>query len=247
MEIRQEPQLLQLAELFDRLPDVRAWVKDREGRFCWLNRTYRLLYSPGDPDNPGVMGKTVHDVFPAYLADQFQMDDDYVLAGNRLIDRVELSHLPDQTTAWHVTNKIPLFGGDGKIFGTAGITRPLDMPEAVGLPATAFGPVLAYMRDNHNSPITNDDLARLAHMSRRSFERKFLACFHVTPQAYIRKMRMRMASHTLVYTNRPLSVVAANCGFADQSHFSREFRRYFGRSPREYREHYSKEPGGKQA
>jgi hypothetical protein len=33
-----EPHLLQLVALFDFIEDVMAWVKDREGRFCWVNR-----------------------------------------------------------------------------------------------------------------------------------------------------------------------------------------------------------------
>jgi AraC-like DNA-binding protein len=48
-----------------------------------------------------------------------------------------------------------------------------------------------------------------------------------------------MASRALVYTNQSLANVALNCGFVDQSHFSREFRRHFGRTPRDYRAHYS--------
>src|SRR5262249_20503447 len=141
------------------------------------------------------------------------------------------------TSVWHVTNKVPLMGRDGRIIGTAGITRPLDKPETSAM-GTEFGPVLTYVRDYHDTQITNQQLARLAHMSLRSFERKFLNCFHLTPQAYLRKLRLRMASHALVFTNQPLSVVAASSGFADQSHFSREFRRHFGRTPRQYREHY---------
>jgi AraC-like DNA-binding protein len=47
-----------------------------------------------------------------------------------------------------------------------------------------------------------------------------------------------MASHALVSSHQPLSVVAANSGFVDQSHFSREFRRHYGKTPREYRRHY---------
>jgi hypothetical protein len=43
----------------------------------------------------------------------------------------------------------------------------------------------------------------------------------------------------LVYTNLPLAKVALHCGFVDQSHFSREFRHLFGRTPRDYRAHYS--------
>ena len=240
-----EPHVLQLAELFNCLDDVRAWIKDREHRICWANRTNLLRYSPDDPTGQSLLGKTVHELLPAFLADQYQLDDEYVLAGNRIVDRIELNRLPDGTSVWHVTNKIPLLGRDGTIIGTVGITRPLDRSEAGMAAGTEFSPVLTYMRDHHDAPITNEQLARLAHMSQRSFERKFLSCFHLTPQAYLRKLRMRLATHALVYSNQPLSVVAASCGFVDQSHFSREFRRYFGKTPREYRQHYARDlPGG---
>ncbi len=33
--------------------------------------------------------------------------------------------------------------------------------------------------------------------------------------------------------------VALNCGFAGQSHVTREFHRYFGCTPREYRDRYA--------
>jgi AraC-like DNA-binding protein len=61
----------------------------------------------------------------------------------------------------------------------------------------------------------------------------------MTPQKYLRKLQMRMAARALVYTRKPLADVAMSCGFADQSHFSREFRAHFGRTPREYREMFA--------
>jgi AraC-like DNA-binding protein len=238
MDLLQEPNVLQMAELFNHIDDVRAWIKDREHRICWINRTTFLLFSPDDTSGRGILGKTDHDLFPAFLADQYLLDDEYVLAGNRVVDRIEINHLPDGTNVWHVTNKVPLLGSDGKTIGTAGITRPLDRSGGGGAAEAEFGPVLSYLREHYDSPISNQQLARLAHMSLRSFERKFLDCFHLSPQAYIRTLRLRMASHALVYSNEPMSAVAASCGFADQSHFSREFRRHFGQSPRKYREHY---------
>jgi len=75
-------------------------------------------------------------------------------------------------------------------------------------------------------------------MSLRAFERQFGAAFHVTPQKFLRKLRLRIASRALIDTDEPLSEIALKCGFADQSHFSREFRRQFGRTPRDYRGHY---------
>lgn len=75
-------------------------------------------------------------------------------------------------------------------------------------------------------------------MSLRAFERQFQAVFHLTPQRFLRKLRLRIATRALMFTDASLADIALTCGFADQSHFSREFRRQFGRTPREYREHY---------
>ena len=96
------------------------------------------------------------------------------------------------------------------------------------------------MRDHYRSPITNRQLARLAHMSVRAFEREFQGSFHLTSQKYLRKLRLRMASRALVYTRQALSEVASGCGFYDQSHFTRVFRQHFGLTPRDYREHYAR-------
>jgi AraC-like DNA-binding protein len=77
-------------------------------------------------------------------------------------------------------------------------------------------------------------------MSLRAFERRFQSAFHLTPQKFLRKLRLRIASRALMNTDESLSEIALKCGFADQSHFSREFRRHFGRTPRGYREHYTR-------
>jgi AraC-like DNA-binding protein len=244
--MRLHPQLLQLAGLFDCLEDVLAWIKDREGRYQWVNRAFLINRSVdrhrGDdsalPEE--VLGKTDYDLSPAFLADQFRLDDEYVLAGNRIVNRIELVGQPDGLTVWNLTDKIPLSDADGAVIGTAGITRKLDSPGTHFTPRAEFGPVLAHMRDHYDSPISNRQMARLAHMSVRGFERRFRASFHQSPQKYLRKLQMRMASRALVYTDQPLSQVAIGCGFADQSHFAREFRRHFGVTPREYRKHYAR-------
>jgi AraC-like DNA-binding protein len=238
--------LLQLAALFDCVEDVQAWVKDCQGRYRWVNRAFLINYSidhkvsEDGSESADLLGKTDYDLSPAFLADQFRIDDEYVLTGKRIVNRIELVGQSDGSTHWSVTNKIPLVGADGTIIGTAGITRRLGSPGKGTAHGTEFGPVLAYLRDHFHSPITNDQLARLAHMSVRAFERKFRSSFHLTPQKYLRKLRMRMASRALIYTSQSLAEVAVGCGFVDQSHFTREFRRHFGRTPRDYREHYSR-------
>ena len=131
----------------------------------------------------------------------------------------------------------------GKIIGTAGITRALNKPPLHSGAGEGFGPALEYMRDHYQRAITNHQLAAAARMSLRAFERQFLAAFHLTPQKYLRKLRLRIASRALIYAQESLSGIALSCGFADQSHFTREFRRHFGRTPREYRQHYRSSAG----
>ncbi len=240
--------LLQLAELFDFVEDALVWIKDRSGRFVWVNRTVRLTQAADGKDaGPAgsgnglgeAAGERAGEVSPGFLAGQFGHDDEHVLAGNRLINRTELIRQPDGTTAWYVTSKIPLRDDAGRVIGTAGIARRLSASSQRLVSGTEFGPVLAQMRSHYDVPISNRQLARLAHMSVRTFERRFHGVFHATPQKYLRNLRMRMAAHALVYSDQLLARVALGCGFSDQSHFTREFRRHFGRTPREYRERYS--------
>jgi AraC-like DNA-binding protein len=237
----------QLTELFNCLDDVLVWVKDQKGCYCWVNRAFLVSYSLDRPQNKGqeslaeVLGKTDYDLSPPFLADQFRLDDEQVLAGNRIVNRIELVGPSDELANWHVTNKIPVFDQAGNIVGTAGLTRRINQPEQEILPESSFGPVLAHMRDHYQKVISNQQLSLLAHMSVSAFERKFQSAFHLTPQKYLRKLRLQMASRALVYTNKSLAEVALSCGFADQSHFTREFRRQFGRTPRDYRGHYTGE------
>jgi AraC-like DNA-binding protein len=248
--MREHHQMLQLAELFDCLVDVLAWIKDRDGRYCWVNRAFLNSYAleghsaEKTGGTQGLLGKTDFDLSPTFLADQFRLDDEHVLTGKRIVNRIEQVGQPDGENVWNVTNKIPLFDADGAIIGTAGITRRLSTPWQDTLPGSEFGPVLAHLRDHYSAPINNQQLAKLAHMSVRTFERKFRSSFHLTPQKYLRKLRIRMASRCLIYTRQSLAEVALCCGFGDQSHFSREFRRHFGRTPRQYREAYLQDQGG---
>jgi AraC-like DNA-binding protein len=239
------PSVLQLAALFDCVDDVQVWVKDRSGRYRWVNRAFLVNYSLDErrgrasTDARGVIGKTDYDLSPPFLADQFLLDDEYVLSGRRIVDRIEMVGQPDGPAVWNVTNKIPLFDGAGAVIGTAGITRRLDTTGGSTAPGTEFGPVLAFMRDHYQQQIANEQLARLAHLSVRAFERRFRGSFHLTPQKYLRKLRLRMASRALVHSRQSLAEVAAGCGFSDQSHFTRVFRRQFGRTPGDYRAHYA--------
>src|SRR5262249_57685676 len=122
---------VQLGGLVGCVGDVLVWVKDRDGRYCWVNRAFLINYSLDDrqgrtgPDIRDVLGKTDYDLSPAFLADQFRLDDEHVLAGNRIVNRIELVGQPDGLVVWSVTNKLPLVDDGGAVIRPPGVTPRL--------------------------------------------------------------------------------------------------------------------------
>src|SRR6266705_1611983 len=154
-----------LVGLFDFLEDVLAWVKDRDGRYLWVNRPFLINYALEHPkldeeiSEQHVLGKTDYDLSPAFLADQFRLDDEHALAGNRIVNRIERVGELEGAAGWNVTNKIPVLDAKGKVIGTAGITRVLKQPVPHPGTTAGFGPALEYIRDHYQQPISNQQLA----------------------------------------------------------------------------------------
>jgi AraC family transcriptional regulator len=65
--------------------------------------------------------------------------------------------------------------------------------------------------------------------------RTFRAQFGLTPGEYLRRVRLTWAQQALAETGGSIGEIAAEAGFADQSHFTREFRRAFGETPGQFR------------
>ncbi len=56
-----------------------------------LNRPVTLEHPNLDEEicERQILGKTDYDLSPAFLADEFRLDDEYALAGNRVVNRIE--------------------------------------------------------------------------------------------------------------------------------------------------------------
>lgn len=91
--------------------------------------------------------------------------------------------------------------------------------------------VQGYVAVHLHSKIKLGDLAGVTHFSRGKFNRTFKASFGCTPHEYVRRMRIARAQNLMRMFRDPLSQIAAECGFADPSHFSRCFRKIVGEAP----------------
>jgi AraC family transcriptional regulator len=79
--------------------------------------------------------------------------------------------------------------------------------------------------------ISLDDLAALAGVSSWHFLRQFKARFGVAPHGYLIERRITRARELLHKSELPLKAIAATCGFSDQAHMTRLFRRHVGITP----------------
>ena len=226
----------EVVELFDYLEDAPLWMKDVAGTYQWVNVSFVLNF--GLKSREEVIGHNDYDLCGEALANQYRIDDERVLQGERILSRVELVGRFDHTARWCVTSKIPLHNARGRVVGNAGITRPLG-ERSPGVPADSpLSAAIRHVSQHFADHITNLDLARACGLSVRAFERQFRLTYQSSPHDYVRQIRVRMSCSALVFSKKSLADVAGEFGFADQSHFAKEFRRIMGVPPREYRARY---------
>jgi len=102
---------------------------------------------------------------------------------------------------------------------------------------TSIQRVLEYIHAHFSSDITRDELARVAGVDACHFTRLFRQTMGQPPKKYLLAVRIDHAKQLLKYGDHDLTLseVATHCGFYNQSHFGREFRRQVGTTPNLYR------------
>ncbi len=95
--------------------------------------------------------------------------------------------------------------------------------------------VLNYCLRNLDRPISVDDMARAANLSRWYFSRRFRAAEGCPPGEFILKLKMDQAATLLQNTLLTVKEIADRCGFEEPSYFCRVFRKYYRISPAKYR------------
>ena len=84
------------------------------------------------------------------------------------------------------------------------------------------------------APPTVADLAALAGVHASHVLRTFRQYHGCTVATYVRRQRLERARADIASSKLPLSVIALQTGFADQSHLTRAFRQAFGETPGQY-------------
>lgn len=111
-----------------------------------------------------------------------------------------------------------------------GAQRP-DPGQRYRISSEGLARTLSAMEENLGEPLDRSSLASVAKMSVRQLERLFAAQLGTTIAVHYRTLRLERARRLLAETGMTVAEVATASGFANGSHFSREYRRQFSTPP----------------
>lgn len=98
-----------------------------------------------------------------------------------------------------------------------------------------LGAALKYMQEHLHEDISRDDVADVACLSPSHFSRVVKQTFGHSFTDLLARMRVEKARELLSRTEKSLIRICLDCGFSDQSYFTKVFQKYTGRTPGEYR------------
>ena len=225
---------LQLSSLFATLPMIAFLAKDKGSRFVCANaRTLKIFNLQHEWQ---MLGKLDRDFFPHELAASFVDEDRRVMrTGKTRTYYAQMVPDIDGLLKWYVVSVAPLRDARGRICGVAIVLYDLHEVGGVTQPFQQIEPALRHVHTRFREPIETKKLAALAHLSERQFTRLFHKLLGESPMRYLIRQRIQAACQDLIATDHTAGTIALDCGFYDQSSFTKAFRVHTGLTPAAYR------------
>jgi AraC-like DNA-binding protein len=98
-----------------------------------------------------------------------------------------------------------------------------------------LGAAIRYMEEHLSEEISRDDAAKVACLSPTHFSRVIKQTFGQSFTDLLAKMRIDKAREMLYLTEKSIIQISLDCGFSDQSYFTKVFKKHTGQTPGEYR------------
>jgi AraC-like DNA-binding protein len=222
-------------ELFDHLPELDFFAKDRDGRFVACSTgLLRRLHLTTESE---IIGVTDSDLHPPEVVKAILKDDARIMeTGEPLIGRIEALYAEKHATDWFITTKLPIRDPAGKIIGVMGLVKSFrgqfaNSPEKRGIEAAVL-----HIHQHYNTKIAIAEVARVAGQSPRQLLRHFRQTFGMSVQDFVIRTRVQAASDALLSSDQNMGEIAQAVGFYDQAAFSRLFKKHTGLTPMAYRQ-----------
>ena len=224
----------QFMSLLGHLPGVCFFAKDRAGNIISASAAMVRRYGLRSLDE--LTGRSDRDFFPHHIAKGIMDDDQMVMTtGKPILGRVEVLFDENRILDWYTTNKFPLYALDGSVVGVMGTTHSLGEKRGTFLANARISKAVERIQTGYAERLAIGGLAALSGLSERQFRRQFQEVFEMSPQEFIHKTRVQAGCKLLKQSDAPISSIATDCGFCDQSSFTSYFRRYLGITPLQFR------------
>ncbi|MDF2814239.1 MAG: AraC family transcriptional regulator [Paenibacillus sp.] len=103
---------------------------------------------------------------------------------------------------------------------------------------------IEYLLAHFAEDIDAEEMIRLSGLGKTWFYRSFRGVTGVTPNLFINRLRLQQASTMLRHSSKSVTDIAFECGFHSLSYFNKEFKKFWGVTPREQRRSAQIDPTG---
>lgn len=220
-------------QVFDSLPDVLFYVKDRHGRYLWVNET--LVRRSGLGARDAVIGKTADQLFPVSGPSTMTQDLEVIRTKRPTRELLRLYRSAQGERYWCLSSKFPMLDSTRRVAGLVGLSRDLPRPNERHRSYHRLAKFLAYIDSQLDENVRILDAAEQASVSIDTLGRLVYEVFHVTPKQLLMKKRIDKACQLLEETDLSITEVSVACGYADHSAFTRHFKAATHITPVRYR------------
>lgn len=220
-------------QLFDLLPDVQFFVKDRQARYLMVNQT--IAEHAGLSDKRLMIGRTCEEVFINPGANISQQDLLLINSSQDVVNVLEMCLSSSKQRKWCLSSKYAVRGPNAGEAALVGISRVLPATDERHHNYNTLSAFMAYLKEHCGRPILITEVANQFNFSLDVLERLTRELFSVTPKQILTQLRIEKACMLLETTDESVNSIVTECGYIDHSAFSRQFKASTRYSPLQYR------------
>ena len=219
--------------LFDHLPMVIFYMKDKNGRFTRCNPRFEQFHGLALGE---AIGKTDFDLHPVAIAHRYRAEDQMIMdTGKPITNRLWPVPGAKGLLRWWLSSKYPIRDDGDRIHGVAGVMIQASSAAGMIEPFARIEPALTLIHQKVSSRLSTRELASACRYSDSQFNRIFREIIGVSPRQYILRNQIETAKELLAQSDLSLSEIAISTGFYDASDFGKQFRKQENLTPRQYR------------
>ncbi len=223
-----------LHDVFTGVPHTMFCVKSLDGTYLAVNQAFAERAGVANPAM--VLGRRAGELFPADLAESYESQDARVLtSGDAIRNELEMILRPDGSRGWYVTTKTRLHGANGSVIGIVAVSYDLSASGGMDARPVQLHAAVELARRRYADPVRVAELADAAGLTPAQLDRSLRRALGLSPKQLLLRARLDEAIRRLEDTDLSLAVIATECGYYDQSAFTRQFQAAVGMTPGRYR------------